>query len=533
LEVPYPFLTYILYWGKKNYPYRTFSIAKRSGALREIEAPANSVSILQSKLNQILQIVYRRRPAAHGFVTDRSIVTNALNHTGKAFVLNVDLKDFFPSIHFGRVRGMFIAPPYNLGDRAATFLAQLACHEGKLPQGAPTSPMISNMVCAKLDGDLQKLARKYRCTYSRYADDLTLSTTRREFPAQLAYPTSSWSGSGLAIGDELLHVITSNGFEVNDAKKRLLHRTRRQEVTGLTVNRFANVRRNYTRQIRAMLHAWDRHGLNAAQAEYWRSYCYPRPADGSGPPYERVVKGKLDYLKMVKGEADPTYRRLSNWLHRLDPNIVRELPELPVAPDDRWARYFHELRDSVYQLEIRDKGTVMSGTAFAWEKKTLATAAHNLRGQVFVYLPDRTEPVQLNRFAFHPGGDERIDVALVALPDAVEVQPAFTPFSGHVGTGELVAAIGYPTVPGHEPAVGIYPGRVESLAPFFGGDIDCIQVTIEMSGGLSGGPVIERGRKLIGVAIESSFERTATGVPAREFRHVLPVRYLREIQFDD
>ena len=203
LEVPYSVLVHILYWGRHKYPYRDFVIRKRSGRERLIEAPADSVDILQTKLLRILELVYKPRPAAQGFVQGRSIVSNALRHVGKSYVLNIDLKDFFPSIHFGRVRGLFMAQPYGVGAPASRFLAQLCCSQGKLPQGAPTSPIVSNMICSKLDGDLQKLAKKYRCTYTRYADDITFSTTAKEFPEDLASPVDAWTGPDLHLGPSL------------------------------------------------------------------------------------------------------------------------------------------------------------------------------------------------------------------------------------------------------------------------------------------------------------------------------------------
>ena len=159
LEVQHGHLVYMLYWGRRRYPYRTFHIRKKSGGVREISAPPRSLGILQSKLNTVLQLVYPPKPSAHGFVSERSILSNAMCHTGKRFVLNIDLEDFFPSVNFGRVRGMFMAHPYKLDQSAATVLARISCDNNRLPQGAPTSPIVSNMVCARLDGELQELAK--------------------------------------------------------------------------------------------------------------------------------------------------------------------------------------------------------------------------------------------------------------------------------------------------------------------------------------------------------------------------------------
>lgn len=130
--------------------YRTFLIGKRSGGFRNINSPNESLKILQRKLNHILQLVYKPKPSVHGFTLERNIVTNSKPHTKKYFVFNIDLKEFFPTVNFGRVRGMFMAKPYLLPPKASTVLAQICCHDNQLPQGAPTSPIISNMICARL-----------------------------------------------------------------------------------------------------------------------------------------------------------------------------------------------------------------------------------------------------------------------------------------------------------------------------------------------------------------------------------------------
>ena len=182
LDVDKSHLNYYLYICPPHQRYQKFSIPKRSGGEREINAPATALRIVQAKLNQVLQAVYRPRPSVHSFITGENIVKNARMHAERNYVFNVDLEDFFPSINFARVRGMFIAKPYQLPAPVATILAQICCHNNMLPQGAPTSPIVSNMLCAKMDNELGRLARKHRCRYTRYADDLTFSTNFENFP---------------------------------------------------------------------------------------------------------------------------------------------------------------------------------------------------------------------------------------------------------------------------------------------------------------------------------------------------------------
>jgi RNA-directed DNA polymerase len=322
LDVKYTWLNYHLYISQKDKRYTTFSINKKTGGARIISAPRNGLKIIQQKLNQVLQAVYQPKPSTHGFSLDRSVVTNAEQHINRRYVLNVDFQDFFPSINFGRVRGLFLNVPYSLPEEVATVLAQICCHENQLPQGAPTSPIISNLICAKLDSQLQRLAKQNRCTYTRYADDLTFSTTLRVFPSQLA-TTISGITEQIEIGDELYQVIKANGFEVNHKKLRLQTKQTCQEVTGLTVNEFVNVQRKYIRQIRAMLHAWEKYGEEAAFQEFIHVYDQKhrrKPLVRFG----NVVKGKIDYLGMVKGKNDSNYIRFRNRLRFLAPDLVTE-----------------------------------------------------------------------------------------------------------------------------------------------------------------------------------------------------------------
>jgi len=152
--------------------YIKFKIPKKGGGERTILAPIKEIKNLQEQLHRLLQHVYRVKPSVHGFTNGRSIVTNAAAHKGKRYVFNLDLQDFFSTITRQRVQGMFAGKPYFLPDRIARFLANICCFKGKLPQGAPTSPIISNMLCAQLDSQLQRLAQRNKCYYTRYADDI-------------------------------------------------------------------------------------------------------------------------------------------------------------------------------------------------------------------------------------------------------------------------------------------------------------------------------------------------------------------------
>jgi RNA-directed DNA polymerase len=176
-------LRLLLYGRAASERYKRFTLTKRSGGKRIILAPAPDLKLVQRKLATQLADIYPLRDVVYGFATGRSIVGNAGRHLLRRHVLNVDLSDFFPTINYGRVRGLFIS--LGAGRDAATTLAHICCHEDALPQGAPTSPILSNMICAKMDRELLALAKQHHCVYTRYADDLTFSKKTGVFPIEL------------------------------------------------------------------------------------------------------------------------------------------------------------------------------------------------------------------------------------------------------------------------------------------------------------------------------------------------------------
>jgi len=252
-------LAYILYKKPPATKYNSFDVPKRGG-VRRIKAPAVELALLQRRLSDLLQNCVeeinlnrnRKDSLAHGFKRRRSIITNAVKHQKRRYVFNIDLQDFFQSINFGRIRGFFIKDAnFLLHERVATVLAQIACHENGLPQGAPSSPVSSNLVGHVLDIRLCKIASANGCTYSRYADDITFSTSKPDFPSNIAKHSPGnlhkWDA-----GDQLQEAVVSAGFVINPLKTRMQYSSSGQTVTGLTVNRKVNVRNEYRRIVRAM-----------------------------------------------------------------------------------------------------------------------------------------------------------------------------------------------------------------------------------------------------------------------------------------
>ena len=259
-------VAFILYRQPVRTKYRSFRIPKRYGGHRTIHSPVDGLKLLQSRLADLLQdcvaeinaVNHRVDWTAHGFTRGRSIITNARRHRRRRWVFNLDLEDFFPSINFGRVRGFLLKNrDFQLHEPVATAIAQIACHGNSLPQGSPCSPVISNLVGHVLDMHLLKLASSVACTYSRYADDITFSTNRRQFPVDIAAPdtVAATRPHAWLPGHTLSRTIRRSGFRVNPNKTRMLYRNSRQDVTGLVVNDKIGVRREYRHTVRAMVHS--------------------------------------------------------------------------------------------------------------------------------------------------------------------------------------------------------------------------------------------------------------------------------------
>ncbi len=258
----------LLATDEDNGPYHRYTIPKATGGLREICAPKSQLRWVQRKiLDEILNKV-PTHDAAHGFVRGRSTVTNAAVHQHAQVIVKFDLSDFFPTMTFFRVLGLFTSLGYHAGNarfatsgnsrRVAPVLARLCCHtpqaanwrEARLPQGAPTSPAISNLICRTLDARLQGLATRCQGRYTRYADDLTFSFTHQDVDlGRLRW----WV-------DQICH---QEGFLVNQQKFRVIRAHQRQMVTGIVVNDTLRIPRPERRRFRAILHNCRVHGIES------------------------------------------------------------------------------------------------------------------------------------------------------------------------------------------------------------------------------------------------------------------------------
>lgn len=268
--------------------YHRYGVPKRTGGIRSISAPKRDLKAAQHWILKHVVGVVGVSPEAHGFVTDRSIVTNASVHVGKKVVVNLDLRDFFPTLTFRRTKGLFVSLGY--GEHVATLLALLttepprvkatfddaalyvALGERVLPQGAPTSPAITNLVCRSLDRRLRGLADKHGFAYTRYADDLTFSGNKDRAVGRLLKSVRA--------------ILIDEGFVEHPDKTKVMRRGRRQEVTGVVVNDRVGVARDQVRTLRAILHNAEKNGLDAQNR------------DGH-PSFAAHLRGRIAFVSMV------------------------------------------------------------------------------------------------------------------------------------------------------------------------------------------------------------------------------------------
>lgn len=401
------FFLYVLPEAKR---YKLFEIQKRAGGTREIASPILPIKAMQRAFAKWLSSRFKPHSHTHGYVENRDIITNADKHVARRWVLRVDLKEFFPTIHFGRVRGLLLSPPYSLSEDVSRLLAHLCCHKGFLPQGAPSSPVVSNLVCRRLDRQLAKLAGEHRCRYTRYADDLVFSTNQKNVPSLLVAQDSQ-TGT-ISAGSELRRIIEGNGFKVNDEKTRLYPKTQRQLVTGIVVNDDLNVPREYVRSIRLQIHALKKHGAAVAEKLVLGTYKKNRPVS-EPPDFLEVLRGRVQHVGHVRGWGNAVYQRLALSLAATDPEFrPKSAPAQAVGPKankptvtvriycegpsdhdhlDAAGRYFQSVGEfSGMQLVFQRGASVKNNQQLAALCESLAQTVHN-HPQVFVFDSDEAK----------------------------------------------------------------------------------------------------------------------------------------------
>lgn len=288
--------------------YIDFQISKKSGGVRHIQAPEKRLKSIQRSLNYYLQAVYLRiKPTCvHGFVMKQgiggltfNITSNAQVHVKSKYLLNLDIKDFFPSISAHRIKQTLTNKPFVFNDEISTLIALLGSYNKKLPTGSPCSPVLANMACYEMDQSLQQFCDANQINYSRYADDLSFSGSR--------YFTNE-------LIDQIRKIIIKHQFILNQKKIRLQSSKSRQTVTGIVVNQKVNVNRKYILELRAILYHWKTEGLRKAAAKHYKLTDADEIAQAT---FIQKIKGQIGFVGQVRGTNDLLYKRMMEkyWIY--------------------------------------------------------------------------------------------------------------------------------------------------------------------------------------------------------------------------
>ena len=513
LGTDYGKIKHFYYRGEMKRHYLAFEIPKKSGGKRKILAPTDKLKTIQGRIAGLLSRLYKPRSPVKAFLIGQSIVANARPHCRKKYVFNIDLENFFGTITFGRVRGMLMAKPYSLSPETASVIAHLTTVDGVLPQGAPSSPVISNMLCASLDRDLYSLAKRHRAVYTRYADDMTFSFySSIEYVSRELVDWSEFNGRpnhySSKVGHELAAVIETHGFKINEDKVRLQGPRERQLVTGLVTNKKPNVPRPYIRKTAALIHSIEKLGLEVA------SSVFKEKTPNSTANIETHLQGRLLYIKQVVGEESEVYRRLAHRYNMLP--INSKVPNTPIATreDSDNFKVGKFIKDKCWVIEINEEinGKLVNsqGSAFLIGGRLLVTCEH-----VLAELFDDGVRVEVDECLVRRVGDENIYEAKVIIRNKdldLAVLKIVDPPAGlevfsledvkEPNIGDRVVVLGFPNFKEGSNDVGVLKCRLTNKYPLSG--VMHSEVDKTLYSGNSGGPVINSSYHVVGIAAQGA-----------------------------
>lgn len=512
---------------QRNQNYFQFSIPKKSGGYRLIQAPHKSLKFLQKKLSLLLNDNYRADKHAYGFEKGKSIVLHAQRHVKKRYILNFDLQNFFHTITYQRVYGFF-KNYYKLNQKVAGTLANICCHpDGYLPQGAPTSPIISNMLANTLDKKLSSLARKNNCRYSRYVDDITFSTDKREFPPVIATYDSILNETSLS--NVLSNIIEKEGFLVNEGKTRMNPFYERQTVTGMVVNEKVNVNRSYIRYVRALLHslitAKKDNNIEYAEKKFDSLYSFRYSGVRTrNPDIYTVIRGMISFIGQVKGLDDSVYIKLAKSYN----TIVTDMnyPMLTKIHNDETyvIRNTFVIESEFYKVHNKyfSEEEVMTGqgTGFLLKGKGFITNAHVISDYITGYEnSDDIDSILVHQDKYNGDLKEakikkyciRHDLALLEI-DGVNHKSEGLKLATVLNEGMSLRVFGFPNYESNMD-LSVTKGTLgkERRSPVE--NKLRYEVTARIRGGNSGGPVVNDMNEVIGVAVRGSEEHPSEIIP--------------------
>lgn len=311
--------------NKRKY-YNSFKMIKKNGDFREISAPNQKLKQIQRYILYRHLYNMRPHPSVTGFVRKKSIIHNAVRHINRSHIYNLDLKDFFPTVKKTWIYDFLVKKKY--GTACAEILAEVCTLNDSLPQGAPTSPALSNIVGYYMDWRLYGLAKSCKLRYSRYADDMTFSGK---------YIKKS-------IRDTIKSIILDCGFIVAENKERLVKKKNnfRQTVTGLVVNKKLSIGTTKYRKLKALLYKCKVTSVRKVQEE-------SRDKHGTGYFLQRDVSdvAKHDFFTILMGHI---------WILRLIGQYEKLYYALKMMIETDWAEYYrYRYRDVLNKTNMAER----------------------------------------------------------------------------------------------------------------------------------------------------------------------------------
>ncbi len=476
-----------LCYGKCEYKYTSFEIDKKNGkSKRAIKAPIKQLCFVQEKIKNELEKYYHCPNEVNGFVKGKSIVDNARRHIGKMIIINLDIKDFFTSINYGRIYGLLKSKLFGFNKEVAHLLTCLLTCRGVLPQGSPASPIVSNLIFYSIDKKLKRYCEGKNITYSRYADDITFSFGKDEYLSYFFYDVTSKE-----LNEDFERIFMNGGFSINKEKTRIQRHYMHQEVTGIKVNKKLNLSKNLKYQIRGLLNAIETYNIEDVAKEYCKriSIQYNKTWENK---ILNKLSGLISYWGMVKGKHAHEYICFARKFNKIVNSRFFEL-----TTTDRTV-----ILDNCVLL-IYDGSRGVSGTAFTYDGY-IVTCHHCIEGMdpvggiyFFKNLMFGTQIKAKLKYS-----DEQKDVAIFKYCNNTEII--------NLKKGDLIPRIGNKVsifgYPDYKVGVDIEPSQIEANITnnriYESKKLYVIDKPVQL--GLSGSPVLDKNYALIGMVVYGS-----------------------------
>ena len=535
LDVDFVEMKKVLF-SKNN--YFSFDIPKKNGEMRTISAPKEKLGQIQRALLEKLSSAYEPRKCVNGFVKGKSILTNAKAHIENKYLLNLDLKDFFPTINFNRIKRLLMSKEFNASKKIANILANILTHNGELPQGACTSPLISNMICRRLDNRLYKFFDVNNAHYSRYADDISISWNDDIKLCIYNYRKKS-------INPLIEKIINEEGFKINHKKTKYSDRKGHKEVTGIIINEKINSRKDYFYRLKSMINDAYKNGVEDA----YKHYCEKRNLQFNHEEKGKfidVLLGTFNFYEMLVNEDFESRERFKRIALKLNAILGHGYCDIKFSRDELFEKACFLLKK-----RVKEEDTSLDfGTIFKMDKY-FVTCKHCLmdnnefehlkifnneivsrvlqKKYHYTFVDEKGREVDLGKVYV----SEKYDIALFFNPNYY-LDVVFKASKEETFLNDEIEIFGFPDYLSGDKKSRL-TGKISNERLFNIGDVGTAKIPFFTTDapiitGNSGGPVINNKNEVIGVVEYGSKDR----IFAKVENGINKIKYvLEEIEYVD